>query len=132
MFQKCLEITGFRVGLMRSMTPLGITTQSTISRTHVRKKTTRDGPECPRHTCELTSCCNSGRLTDHSFLTKTCARMCEFVHVRTHTHMHTETSTVQVLSWEQELGKNDKCESSHHLHANIQLSHSSKVRTATM
>ena len=39
-FQKCLGITDSTVALIRSMTPLRIIAPSTISRTHVSKKTT--------------------------------------------------------------------------------------------
>ena len=48
-FQKCLGITDSTVALIRSMTPLRIIAPSTISRTHVSKKTTWDGPGWPRH-----------------------------------------------------------------------------------
>ena len=52
-FQKCLGITDSIVALIRSMTPLRIIAQSTISRTHVSKQTPWDGPGWPRHSYGL-------------------------------------------------------------------------------
>lgn len=59
------------------------------------------------------------KLTDHSFLSKTCVLTCE----------HTHTQAPLLVAGNK---KNDKRENSSHLHGNKQLSHSSEVKMAIM
>lgn len=85
-FQKCLGITDSIVALIRSMTPLRIIAQSTISRTHVSKQTPRDGPGWPRHSYGLQLAWIHFVLQLWSWQITAFYQKHVYSHVSTHTH----------------------------------------------